>query len=151
MTHTIPLQTHAKHGINDPWGRVKICHRRFMYYQQFDPGDEIQKKTNAQPFTNMNDKFNVSMDNFELKHGQNNAIYPGVNTPEFELLPCRYDMTNATTNHSQIPFFSFLCEILTLLMLEMEYSCFGGQYHTSRCPGSWNHQSISRHSIVSTG
>ena len=36
---------------------------------------------------------------------------------------------------------------LTLLMLETEYSGFGGQYHACRCPGSWSCQSISRHVI----
>ena len=41
--------------------------------------------------------------------------------------------------------------ILTLLMLGMEYSCFGDQYHTCWWLGSLSRQGISRHGIDSIG
>ena len=40
---------------------------------------------------------------------------------------------------------------LTLLVLEMEYSTFGGQYHAYSCLGSQSRQSISRHVIGCVG
>ena len=41
--------------------------------------------------------------------------------------------------------------IWTLLMLEMKYSCFGGQYHARWCPGPLSRQAISRHGIDNMG
>ena len=41
--------------------------------------------------------------------------------------------------------------VLTLQMLETEYSGFGDQYHACWCPGSSSHQDISRHGIDSIG
>ena len=41
--------------------------------------------------------------------------------------------------------------VLTLQMLETEYSGFGDQYHACWCPGSSSHQGISRHGIDSIG
>ena len=40
---------------------------------------------------------------------------------------------------------------LTLLMLEMEYSSFGCQYHACWCPGDLSHQGISRNGIDCIG
>ena len=40
---------------------------------------------------------------------------------------------------------------VTHLMLETEYSGFGGQYHSCLCLGSYSHQSISRHGIACVG
>ena len=36
---------------------------------------------------------------------------------------------------------------LLILILEIEYSGFGDQYHACWCPGSWSHQDINRHGI----
>ena len=41
--------------------------------------------------------------------------------------------------------------ILTLLMLEMEYSGFGGQYHACWCTGDFRSQCISEHGIGCVG
>ena len=41
--------------------------------------------------------------------------------------------------------------VSTLLMLETEYSYFGGQYHVCLFPGAWTHQNISRHGIGCIG
>ena len=41
--------------------------------------------------------------------------------------------------------------VLTLQMLETEYSSFGDQYHVCWSPGSLSHQGISRHGIDSKG
>ena len=40
-----------------------------------------------------------------------------------------------------------LRDFKTLLVLEMEYFAFGGQYYACWCPSSYSRQSISRHGI----
>ena len=52
-------------------------------------------------------------------------------------------MTHCNRLHSSV--------LWILLMLETEYSGFGGQYHACWCTGSWSRQSISRHSIGCVG
>ena len=42
-------------------------------------------------------------------------------------------------------------KILTLLMLETEYSGFESQYHSCWCTGSWSRQRISSHGIDNIG
>ena len=50
-------------------------------------------------------------------------------------LDCLFEIKFTTITTTSVPA-SFLCGILTLLMLETEYSGFVGQYHACCCPGS---------------
>ena len=49
----------------------------------------------------------------------------------------KYGLVSIQSFYDPLGFFVYWCRsILTLLMLEMEYSNFGGQYHACWCPGS---------------